>query len=45
VKVAQKVGANNSWLTHLSHQLPTYNELAAELPEGIHPAYDGLVLE
>ena len=45
VEVAQKVGAKNSWLTHLSHQLPTYNELAAELPEGIHPAYDGLVLE
>ena len=45
VEVARKVGARNSWLTHLSHQLPTYNELAAELPEGIHPAYDGLVLE
>jgi phosphoribosyl 1,2-cyclic phosphate phosphodiesterase len=45
VEVAQKVGAKHSWLTHLSHQLPTYNELAAELPEGIHPAYDGLVLE
>ena len=34
-----------SWLTHLSHQLPTYNELASELPEGILPAYDGLVIE
>ena len=45
IEVAKKVGAKNSWLTHLSHQLPTYNELAAELPEGIHPAYDGLVLE
>ena len=45
VEVAQKVGARHSWLTHLSHQLPTYNELAASLPEGINPAYDGLVLE
>ena len=45
VAVAQRVGAKHSWLTHLSHQLPTYNELAAELPEGIRPAYDGLVLE
>ena len=45
VEVAQRAGARNSWLTHLSHQLPTYNELAAELPEGIHPAYDGLILE
>ncbi len=45
VGVAQRVGAKYSWLTHLSHQLPTYNELAAELPEGILPAYDGLILE
>lgn len=45
VEVAQRVGAKHSWLTHLSHQLPCYNELAAELPEGILPAYDGLVLE
>ena len=45
VEVAQRVGAKHSWLTHLSHQLPTYNELAAELPSGIQPAYDGLVLE
>lgn len=45
VDVARRVGAKHSWLTHLSHQLPTYDELAAELPEGIHPAYDGLVLE
>ncbi len=45
VEVAKKVGAKNSWLTHLSHQLPAYNELAAVLPEGIRPAYDGLTLE
>ena len=45
VEVAQRVGAKHSWLTHLSHQLPCYNELASELPEGILPAYDGLVLE
>ena len=45
IEVAQRVGAKHSWLTHLSHQLPAYNELAAELPEGILPAYDGLVLE
>ena len=42
VAVAQKVGAKNSWLTHLSHQLPCYSDLAAELPDGILPAYDGL---
>ncbi len=45
VEIAQRVGAKHSWLTHLSHQLPCYNELAEQLPEGILPAYDGLVLE
>ena len=45
VAVAQRVGAKHSWLTHLSHQLPSYEELASQLPEGILPAYDGLVLE
>jgi phosphoribosyl 1,2-cyclic phosphate phosphodiesterase len=44
VEVAQRVGAMHTWLTHLSHQLPCYNELAAELPAGILPAYDGLVI-
>ena len=45
VAVAQKVGAKHSWLTHLSHQLPCYTDLAAGLPEGILPAYDGLTIE
>ncbi len=45
VEVALRVGAKHSWLTHLSHQLPPYNELSAELPEGILPAYDGLIIE
>ena len=45
VAVAQRVGAKHSWLTHLSHRLPCYEALAAELTAGILPAYDGLVLE
>ena len=45
VAIAQKVGAKHSWLTHLSHQLPCYIDLASELPEGISPAYDGLVIQ
>lgn len=45
VEVAQKVGAANSWLTHLSHQLPCHTELSSVLPERIRPAYDGLILE
>ena len=45
VAIAQKVGAKQSWLTHLSHQLPCCSELEKELPAGILPAYDGLVLK
>ena len=45
LEVAAKVGAKHTWLTHLSHQLPKYQELAAELPEGVEAAYDGLTLE
>jgi phosphoribosyl 1,2-cyclic phosphate phosphodiesterase len=45
LEVAAKVGARHTWLTHLSHQLPKYQELASELPEGVQPAYDGLTLD
>lgn len=45
VEVAQRVGAKRNFLTHLSHQLPCYTELAAELPAGIEPAFDGLEVE
>ena len=45
IDVARRVGAKHSWFTHLSHQLPCHEELAAELPEGFLPAYDGLTIE
>lgn len=45
VEVASKVGAAHTWLTHLSHQLPPHAELTAELPQGILPAYDGLIIK
>lgn len=49
VQLALKVGAEHSWLTHLSHQLPKYEELTKELTDKydgrILPAYDGLVIE
>ena len=40
----EKVGAKESYITHISHNLPCYSDFAAELPAGVHPAYDGLVL-
>lgn len=44
LKVAEKVGARHTWLTHLSHQLPRHEKLTAELPENILPAFDGLTI-
>jgi phosphoribosyl 1,2-cyclic phosphate phosphodiesterase len=45
LKIAERVGAQHTWLTHLSHQLPRHDELKAELPYNVSPAYDGLVIE
>lgn len=44
VTVAQRIGARRTFLTHLTHEL-THADLAAQLPSGIAPAYDGLVIE
>ena len=44
VSAAQKVGARQTWLTHLTHRTG-HAELEAELPRGIAPAFDGLTVE
>lgn len=41
--VAREIGAPGTWLTHLTH-LNDHAELAAALPPGVAPAYDGLRL-
>jgi phosphoribosyl 1,2-cyclic phosphate phosphodiesterase len=43
IGVAREIGAKKTWLTHLTH-LTDHAELAASLPAGIEPAYDGLRL-
>lgn len=40
----EKVGAKESYITHLSHLLPKYDDFRKELPVGVYPAYDGLVI-
>lgn len=40
----EKVGARESYITHMSHLLPRHADFAAELPPHVHPAWDGLVL-
>ncbi|MGH7567932.1 MAG: MBL fold metallo-hydrolase [Gemmatimonadales bacterium] len=44
VAAAQQLGARRTFFTHLTHDAP-HAELAAQLPGGIEPAYDGLVIE
>ena len=41
----ERIGAKESYITHISHLLPRHEEFAALLPPHVHPAYDGLVLE
>lgn len=45
LEAAVRVGAQNTWLTHLSHQLPCHDSLQKELPASVLPAFDGLVIE
>jgi len=45
ISVCRKVDAEKSYLTHLSHLLPSHRELLAELPQGIEPAWDGMTIE
>jgi phosphoribosyl 1,2-cyclic phosphate phosphodiesterase len=43
VNVAQRVGATRTFFTHLTHE-QSHAVLAASLPEGIEPGYDGLTI-
>ncbi|HWA17006.1 MAG TPA: MBL fold metallo-hydrolase [Gemmatimonadales bacterium] len=44
VEVARSIGARQTFFTHLTHETG-HAELAAALPTGIAPAYDGLSIE
>ncbi len=44
VAVAERVGAERTYLTHLTHRT-AHAALEAELPPHVRPAYDGLVVD
>lgn len=44
VQVARKIGAKQTYFTHISHRLGLHAQIDAQLPEGIALAYDGLEL-
>ena len=43
VRVARELGADRTYLTHLTHE-NRHADLEAELPTGIAPAFDGLTI-
>jgi phosphoribosyl 1,2-cyclic phosphate phosphodiesterase len=45
VKIIQEINPEKAYLTHLSHQAGKYVDLIKQLPEGIEPGYDGLVID
>eukprot|EP01137_Pigoraptor_chileana_P028591 Opistho-2@12709 len=44
ISLAKEIGAEKTYLTHISHQLGLHTEVEAELPEGVYLAYDRLSL-
>lgn len=44
MEVAGRIGASQTWFTHMSHQI-LHTDFLARMPENMAPAYDGLVLE
>lgn len=44
IETARAIGADRTFLTHLTHETG-HAELAAQLPPGVAPAYDGLTIE
>lgn len=45
IEQARRIGAKNTYFTHISHRLGVHEEIEKELPEGVHLAYDGLKLK
>lgn len=45
LEIAARVGAEQTYLTHVSHKMGFYAEQEPRLPAGVHLAYDGLEVE
>lgn len=45
VNFSHLVGAKETYLTHLTHDIGTHEIAGSHLPEGFHFAYDGMVIE
>lgn len=45
VALAQRIGAEKTYFTHISHKLGLHRDVEKELPPGIRLGYDGLQIE
>lgn len=45
IAVAESTGVQNTYFTHISHQLGRHADVESQLPDGIHLSYDGLTLD
>lgn len=44
IEFAQRVGAKQTYFTHISHKLGFHDDVESSLPEGIHLAHDNLII-
>ncbi len=42
LEMSEKLGAEHTYFTHISHKLGKHRDVADELPDNVHLAYDGL---
>ena len=45
IEVAQKIGAQQTYFTHISHHMGFHKDVEKKLPENIHLGYDNLQIE
>ncbi|MFM7858282.1 MAG: MBL fold metallo-hydrolase, partial [Flammeovirgaceae bacterium] len=45
IDVAKKIGASQTYFTHISHKMGTHKAIEKELPPSIALAYDGLTFQ
>lgn len=45
LQLIEEIKPEHTWLTHISHQLGTHEEVSKELPAHVSLAYDGLQIE
>lgn len=44
IEMAKELAAPQTFFTHLSHQMGRHHDIEKELPEGVHLAYDGMII-